>query len=177
MDSNITKVTSHPSQNEQLIFERSQPGRAGFSLPPLDVDETSIDEMIPRDFQRDDDLAGMPEVSEVDVVRHFTRISTWNYNIDLGLYPLGSCTMKYNSRLNERVARIPGFANLHPLAPEEDAQGALAVMHELQEHLAEITGLPGVSLQPAAGAHGEMTGVMIIRAFIDARDGEGGSAR
>src|SRR5205085_2273099 len=92
----------------------------------------------------------------------------WNYNIDLGLYPLGSCTMKYNSRLNERVARIPGFANLHPLATEEDAQGALAVMHELQQHLAEITGLPGVSLQPAAGAHGEMTGVMMIRAFLDA---------
>src|SRR5213082_1380725 len=176
MDSNITKVTSHPSQNEQLIFERSQPGRAGFSLPPLDVDETSIDEMIPRDFQRDDDLAGMPEVTEVDVVRHFTRISTWNYSIDLGLYPLGSCTMKYNSRLNEKVARIAGFANLHPLAAEGEAQGALEVIYELQQHLAEITGLPGISLQPAAGAHGEMTGIMIIRAFIDARDGETSSA-
>src|SRR5256885_11287697 len=172
MDSNITKVTSHPSQNEQLIFERSQTGRAGFSLPALDVDEISIDEIIPRDFQRDDELAGMPEVSEVDVVRHFTRISTWNYSIDLGLYPLGSCTMKYNSRLNERVARIQGFANLHPLASEEDAQGALEVIYELQERLGEITGLPGVSLQPAAGAHGEMTGVMMIRAFLDARDGE-----
>src|SRR5437868_1354289 len=176
MDSNITKVTSHPSQNEQLIFERSQPGRAGFSLPPLDVDETSIDEMIPRDFQRDDDLAGMPEVTEVDVVRHFTRISTWNFSIDLGLYPLGSCTMKYNSRLNEKVARIGNFANLHPLASEPESQGALQVLYELQQHLAEITGLPGISLQPAAGAHGEMTGIMIIRGFIDARDGKEASS-
>src|SRR5205809_6460275 len=162
MDSKITKVTTHPSQNEALIFERSQPGRAGFSLPPLDVEETALDEIIPTEFQRDDDLAGMPEVSEVDVVRHFTRMSTWNYSIDLGMYPLGSCTMKYNSRVNEKVARIPGFANLHPLASEAEAQGALEVVYELQEYLAEITGLPGISLQPAAGAHGEMTGVMII---------------
>ncbi len=119
----------------------------------------------------------MPEVSEVDVIRHFTRMSTWNYSIDLGMYPLGSCTMKYNSRLNEKVARIAGFANLHPLADESRPQGALQVIYELQQHLAEITGLPGVSLQPAAGAHGEMTGIMIIRAFIDARDGEGASAQ
>jgi glycine dehydrogenase subunit 2 len=173
----ITKVTPHPSQNEQLIFERSQHGRVGYSLPPLDVDEVSLDELIPSNMRRDDDLEGVPEVSEVDVVRHFTRISTWNYSIDLGLYPLGSCTMKYNSRLNEKVARIAGYANLHPLASEEDSQGALELIHELQENLSEITGLPGISLQPAAGAHGEMTGVMVIRAFIDARDGEGGSAK
>ena len=171
------KDTPHITQNEALIFERSQAGRQGYLLPPLDVDETPLDELLPAHLRREDDLAGVPELSEPDVVRHFTRISTWNYNIDLGLYPLGSCTMKYNSRLNERVARIQGFANLHPLAAAEDAQGALAVMHELQQHLAEITGLPGVSLQPAAGAHGEMTGVMMIRAFLDARDGagEGGS--
>jgi glycine dehydrogenase subunit 2 len=177
MDSKITKVTRHISHNESLIFDRSQPGRAGFSLPPLDVDETALEEMIPSQFQRDDDLAGMPEVTEVDVVRHFTRISTWNYSIDLGLYPLGSCTMKYNSRLNEKVARIAGFANLHPLASEGEAQGALEVIYELQTYLAEITGLPGISLQPAAGAHGEMTGIMIIRAFIDARDGKEASAK
>ncbi|MDX6498339.1 MAG: glycine dehydrogenase subunit 2 [Blastocatellia bacterium] len=177
MESNITKVTTHISHNESLIFERSQPGRAGFMLPALDVDETSLDEIIPAQFQREDDLAGMPEVSEVDVVRHFTRMSTWNYSIDLGLYPLGSCTMKYNSRLNEKVARIAGFANLHPLAAEGEAQGALEVVYELQQHLAEITGLPGISLQPAAGAHGEMTGIMIIRAFIDARDGKDKSAQ
>lgn len=174
---NITKVTSHPSQNEQLIFERSQRGRIGYSLPSLDVDDTPIDQLIPAQFQRDDDLEGLPEVSEVDVVRHFTRMSTWNFSIDLGLYPLGSCTMKYNSRLNEKVARIQGFANLHPLTSEEDSQGALQLICELQDDLSEITGLPGVSLQPAAGAHGEMTGVMLIRAFIDMRDGEGASAR
>src|SRR5438045_2383118 len=177
MNSNITKVTNHLSHNEALIFERSQPGRIGYRLPPLDVDEQPLNEIIPREFQRDDDLEGVPEVSEVDVIRHFIRMSTWNYSIDLGMYPLGSCTMKYNSRLNERVARIPGFANLHPLIEEHDAQGALEVVYELQQHLAEITGLPGISLQPAAGAHGEMTGIMIIRAFLDARDGQAGAAR
>ena len=166
-----SKARPHITQNEALIFERSQTGRQGYLLPPLDVDETPLDELLPAHLRREDDLTGVPEVSEVDVVRHFTRISTWNYHIDLGMYPLGSCTMKYNSRLNEKVARIPGFAGLHPLAPAEDAQGALAVIHELQQHLSEITGLAGVSLQPAAGAHGEMTGVMIIRAFLDARDG------
>ena len=173
----ISKVTTHISHNEQLIFERSQPGRAGFSLPPLDVDEIPLDEIIPSQFQREDDLVGMPEVTEVDVVRHFTRISSWNYSIDQGMYPLGSCTMKYNSRLNEKVARINGFANLHPLASEAESQGALQVIYELQQHLAEITGLPGISLQPAAGAHGEMTGILIIRAFIDARDGKEASAK
>src|SRR5688500_14478682 len=173
----IKKVTQHPSRSEQLIFERSQPGRAGYSLPPLDVDEVPIEEIIPQQFQRDDDLDGMPEVSEVDVVRHFTRISTWNYSIDLGMYPLGACTMKYNSRLNEKVARIGGFNNLHPLAPEAESQGALELIWELQNDLAEITGLSGVSLQLAAGAKGEMTGVMVIRAFLDKRDGEASKDR
>ena len=177
MDSNITKVTAHISPNEQLIFERSQEGRIGYRLPALDVEETPLNDLLPTSFQRDDDLEGMPEVSEVDVIRHFVRMSTWNYSIDLGMYPLGSCTMKYNSRLNEKVARIAGFANLHPLTPAEDAQGALEVIYELQQHLAEITGLPGISLQPAAGAHGEMTGIMIIRAFLDSRDGAAGSNR
>src|SRR6186997_1019579 len=175
MTTAITKVTNHISHNEQLIFERSQTGRIGYRLPALDVDEVEL--KIPTEFRRDDDLEGMPEVSEVDVIRHFVRMSTWNYSIDLGMYPLGSCTMKYNSRLNEKVARIAGFANLHPLTEEHDAQGALQVIYELQQHLAEITGLPGISLQPAAGAHGEMTGIMIIRAFLDARDGAAGSGR
>src|SRR6188474_1911862 len=177
MDSQITKVSSHISPHEQLIFERSQPGRIGYRLPALDVDETPLADLLPQEFQRNDDLEGMPEVSEVDVIRHFTRISTWNYSIDLGMYPLGSCTMKYNSRLNEKVARIAGFANLHPLAPEEESQGALELIYELQEDLAEITGLSGVSLQPAAGAQGEMTGVMLIRAFLDKRDGEASKDR
>jgi glycine dehydrogenase subunit 2 len=177
MKSNITKVTTHINPNEALIFERSSPGRIGYRLPPLDVDEQPIDNIVPQQFLRDDDLEGVPEVSEVDVIRHFVRMSTWNYSIDQGMYPLGSCTMKYNSRLNEKVARIPGFAALHPLTEAADAQGALEVIYKLQEDLTEITGLPGISLQPAAGAHGEMTGVMIIRAFIDARDGAGASAK
>ncbi len=168
----IKKVTQHPTQNEELIFDRSQTGRIGYRLPKLDVEETNLDDIIPQELRRNDDLDGVPEVSEVDVIRHFTRISTWNYSIDLGVYPLGSCTMKYNSRLNEKTARIAGFTNLHPLAPEQESQGALELIYNLQEDLAEITGLPGVSLQPAAGAHGEMTGVMIIRAFLDKRDGE-----
>src|SRR6266478_822664 len=176
MKSEITKVTSHINPNEALIFERSQPGRIGYRLPPLDVDEQAIETLIPKEFLRDDDLEGVPEVSEVDVIRHFVRMSTWNYSIDQGMYPLGSCTMKYNSRLNEKVARISGFANLHPLSPEEGSQGALQLIYELQQDLIEITGLPGISLQPAAGAHGEMTGVMLIRAFIDARDGKSASA-
>ena len=174
--SKITKVTPNISHNEALIFERSHTGRVGYRLPSLDVDPTPLSELLPAELRRDDDLEGMPEVSEVDVIRHFTRMSTWNYSIDLGLYPLGSCTMKYNSRLNEKVARINGFANLHPLSPEQDSQGALQSIYELQQDLAEITGLPGISLQPAAGAHGEMTGVMLIRAFIDARDGKSASA-
>jgi glycine dehydrogenase subunit 2 len=166
----IKKVTQHPSQNEALIFERSQTGRVGYRLPKLDVPETA--DLLPSELRRDDDLEGVPEVSEVDVVRHFTRISTWNYSIDLGMYPLGSCTMKYNSRLNEKVARINGFAGLHPLAPAEESQGALQLIYRLQQDLCEITGLPGISLQPAAGAQGEMTGVMLIRAFLDQRDAE-----
>src|SRR5258706_2995873 len=168
----IKKVTQHPTQNEALIFERSQTGRVGYCLPKLDVEAINIEELLPAELRRDDDLDGVPEVSEVDVVRHFTRISTWNYSIDLGMYPLGSCTMKYNSRLNEKVARIQGFAGLHPLAPVEETQGALELIYRLQEDLCEITGLPGISLQPAAGAQGEMTGVMIIRAFLDKRYGE-----
>lgn len=171
----IKKVTSHPTQNESLIFERSQTGRIGYRLPKLDVPDNT--DIIPASLRRSDDLDGVPEVSEVDVIRHFTRISTWNYSIDLGMYPLGSCTMKYNSRLNEKTARIAGFAGLHPLAPEEESQGALELIYKLQEDLAEITGLPGVSLQPAAGAQGEMTGVMLIRAFLDKRDGEASKDR
>ena len=134
----IKKVTSHPTQNENLIFERSQTGRVGYRLPKLDVPETT--DVVPAELRRTDGLPGVPEVSEVDVVRHFTRISTWNYSIDLGMYPLGSCTMKYNSRLNEKVARIAGFANLHPLAPAEESQGALELIYKLQEDLARSPG-------------------------------------
>src|SRR5256714_13417873 len=147
MNSQITKITTHINPSEALIFERSQPGRIGYRLPPLDVEEQPIAEIVPQQFLRDDDLEGVPEVSEVDVIRHFVRMSTWNYSIDLGMYPLGSCTMKYNPRLNEKVARLQGFANLHPLAPVEETQGALELIYELQQHLSEITGLAGISLQ------------------------------
>lgn len=173
----IKNVTLHPTQNEELIFDRSQPGRVGYRLPKLDIEEMNIDDVIPAELRRTDDLEGVPEVSEVDVIRHFTRISTWNYSIDLGIYPLGSCTMKYNSRLNEKTARIAGFTGLHPLAPESESQGALELIWRLQEDLAEITGLPGVSLQPAAGAQGEMTGVLVMRAFLDKRDGDAAHER
>src|SRR5688572_15312465 len=111
----------------------------------------------------------MPELSEVDVIRHFTRISTWNYHIDLGLYPLGSCTMKYNPKINERMARLDGFALAHPLMPAELVQGALEVQKSLEACLAEITGLDAVSLQPAAGAQGELTGILMIRAYHESR--------
>src|SRR3989441_13219852 len=160
MKSNIAKVTTHINPNEALIFERSQPGRIGYCLPALDVDERPIGDIVPQQFLRDDDLEGVPEVSEVDVIRHFVRMSTWNYSIDQGMYPLGSCTMKYNSRLNEDVARLPGFWSSHPLQDPETAQGNLAVMYQLQEWLMEIGGFAGVSLQPAAGAQGEFTGVL-----------------
>ena len=173
----IQNVTQHPTQNEALIFERSQTGRVGYRLPKLDVSEEPVESLIPGSLRRSDGLEGVPEVSEVDVIRHFTRISTWNYSIDLGMYPLGSCTMKYNSRLNEKTARIAGFTGLHPLAPASESQGALKLMHDLQEALGEITGLPGVSLQPAAGAQGEMTGVLVMRAFLDKRDGVAASGR
>jgi glycine dehydrogenase subunit 2 len=168
-DSRIKKATTHVVQNEGLIFEGSRPGRTGYSIPELDVPERSTAELIDSRLLRDDGLEGMPELSEVDVIRHFTRISTWNYCIDHGLYPLGSCTMKYNPRINERVARIEGIANLHPLTPAPLAQGALEIIRRLEECLAQITGLQAVSTQPAAGAQGELTGMMVIRAALTDR--------
>jgi glycine dehydrogenase subunit 2 len=169
MKNYIKKATTHVVQNEGLLFEESRPGRTAYSLPELDVPERADDQLLDRRLMRDDDLEGMPELSEPDVIRHFTRLSTWNYGVDTGMYPLGSCTMKYNPRINERVARIEGFANLHPLTPTPLAQGALEIMHRLEECLAKITGLPAVTLQPAAGAHGELTGMMMIRAALTDR--------
>ena len=134
--SRIKKATTHVTQNEGLLFEVSRPGRTGYSIPALDVPERAAEELIAKELLRDDDLEGMPELSEVDVIRHFTRISTWNYGVDTGMYPLGSCTMKYNPRINERVARIEGFAALHPLTPAPLAQGALEIIRRLEECLA-----------------------------------------
>ena len=121
--------------------------------------EVPVDTAIPTHLLRDE-IAGFPEVAELDVLRHFTRLSQWNYAIDLGTFPLGSCTMKYNPRVNEEVARIPGFSRIHPYEPEELVQGALQLMYELERYLAEISGMDRVTLQPAAGAHGELTGLL-----------------
>ncbi len=148
---------------EPLLCELSEPGRRGLRFPAADVPTTAL----PSSFERED--LPLPELSEVDVVRHFTRLSQLNYCIDYGMYPLGSCTMKYNPKVNEETARLPGFVYTHPLQPIETVQGNLALMYELQEWLKEIGGFAAVSLQPAAGAHGELTGVLIIRAFHESR--------
>jgi len=146
-----------------LIFEVSCPGRCAVSLPALDVPPADLPEGLVRD-----DLP-LPEVSELDLVRHYTRLSHKNYGVDTGFYPLGSCTMKLNPRINEEMARLPGFAHLHPYQDEDMVQGALFLMYHLQEFLKEIGGFAGVSLQPAAGAHGELTGVLMMRAYHLAR--------
>ncbi|MGN6754897.1 MAG: aminomethyl-transferring glycine dehydrogenase subunit GcvPB [Thermomicrobiales bacterium] len=148
---------------EPLLFELSKPGRHGVPTPASDVPERDV----PAHLRRE--TLDLPEVAERDVIRHFTRLSQLNYAIDLGLYPLGSCTMKYNPRINEDCARQPGFALLHPYQPAETVQGALELLYELQEYLAEISGFDAVTLQPAAGAHGELTGILIVRAYHTSR--------
>ncbi len=150
----------------KLLNELSKPGRRACSLPASDVPEAT--EKVPEKFARKEDAA-LPEVSEVDVVRHFTRLSQLNYAVDVGFYPLGSCTMKYNPKVNERLSRLPGFLNLHPYQHEDLAQGALELMYGLKEMLCEITGMDELTLQPAAGAHGEMTGLMVMKAALEHR--------
>ncbi len=164
----ITKVRNHISQNEPLLFERSSPGKKAYQLPELDVPAVNPVEVLGADNVRDE-IAHFPEVSEVEAIRHFTRLSTWNYAIDYGMYPLGSCTMKYNPRVNELAARIEGLAWAHPYLPETLAQGSMQVMERLEAALAEITGMDAVTLQPAAGAHGELTGILLIRALLAKR--------
>lgn len=164
----IKKVRPHQTQNEPLIFERSSPGKYGYQLPGLDVPAVDPQAALGEGNVRTE-IPHFPEVSEVDVIRHYTRLSTWNYAIDLGLYPLGSCTMKYNPRVNEHVARLEGIAWAHPYQPEHLAQGALRIQHDLEMYLAEITGMDAVTLQPAAGAHGELTGILMIRAYLEAQ--------
>jgi glycine dehydrogenase subunit 2 len=166
-DNYIRKATRHVSQNEDLIFERSSPGKKGYRLPPLDVPEVDYKQALGEAARPD--LGNMPEVSEMEIIRHFTRLSTWNYAIDLGMYPLGSCTMKYNARVNEVVARLQGLAEAHPWQPEKVSQGALRVMKTLSDCLLDITGMDAITLQPAAGAHGEMTGILLIHASLQAK--------
>ena len=153
---------------EGLIFERSSPGRVGYQLPALQVPAVDPAASVPPRLLRGD-IDGLPEVSEVNVVRHYTRLSRWNYSVDEGLYPLGSCTMKYNPRINEELARLPGLAQIHPLQPEEQVQGALALMWELEQALLAVTGMARVTLQPAAGAHGELAGMLMIRKALAGR--------
>jgi glycine dehydrogenase subunit 2 len=152
---------------DKLIFELSSPGRLAYSLPEADVDVEAALSQIPAASRRRQP-AELPEVSEFDVVRHYSRLSQLNYGLDTHFYPLGSCTMKYNPKINEDMARLGGFARLHPLAPEALAQGALQLMHELGAMLAEVAGMDAVSLQPAAGAQGELAGVLMIRAWHEA---------
>ena len=152
------------NQPEPLIYELSSPGREGVKPPKLDVPPSEL----PAELIRDD--LPLPEVSEIDVVRHFLHLSQLNYAIDKGMYPLGSCTMKYNPKVNEVAARLPGFVGLHPYQRKELVQGALYLMYHLQEHLKKISGFPGMTLQPAAGAQGELTGVLIMR-LVPSRPG------
>jgi glycine dehydrogenase subunit 2 len=147
---------------EPLIFERGSRGRAGWSAcEPVEADVSPL----PADLRREDDLDGMPEVGELEVLRHFVRLSQWNYSAATTMYPLGSCTMKYNPVVNEDMARLPGFASLHPLLPAQATQGALALLWELEEALKAVCGLDAVSLQPAAGAQGELAGMLVVRAY------------
>ncbi len=154
-------------EEQPLIFEISKPGRIGYSLPELDVPEVPLDELVPQQYLREQEPE-LPEVSERDIIQHYTALSRRYYGVDSGFYPLGSCTMKYNPKINEKAARLDGFVHVHPLQDERTVQGCLELMYDLQEHLKEITGMDEVTLQPAAGAHGEWTSLMMIRAYHEA---------
>jgi len=164
----IKKAGRHPSQSEGLIFEKSAPGKRGIELPPLDVPAVDPRQALGGAHARDA-VNSFPEVSEIEVIRHFTRLSTWNYAIDLGMYPLGSCTMKYNPRVNEFVARLDGIATEHPFQPVELSQGCLKILKVLQSCLLEITGMDAITMQPSAGAQGELTGLLLIRAYLESQ--------
>ncbi|HUD13619.1 MAG TPA: aminomethyl-transferring glycine dehydrogenase subunit GcvPB, partial [Terracidiphilus sp.] len=161
------KVRPHQTQNEALVFEKSSPGKKAYKMPPLDVPAVRPAELLGAAWR--DKAAGLPELSEIEIIRHFTRLSTWNYAIDLGMYPLGSCTMKYNPRVNENVARIEGLAEAHPYRPDHRAQGMLEIISLLQHCLLEITGMDAITMQPAAGAHGEFTGILLVRAWHESQ--------
>ncbi len=149
---------------DKLIFELSKPGKTGYRLPSLDVEGKDLSEYIPQEFLATEEL-DFPEVSEVDIIRHFTNLSMKNYGLDRGFYPLGSCTMKYNPKINEDVSSLEGFANVHPYQKDEDIQGTLEALYNVGDALSEVAGMDFMTLQPAAGAHGEITGVMLIKAY------------
>ncbi|MCH8643773.1 MULTISPECIES: aminomethyl-transferring glycine dehydrogenase subunit GcvPB [Staphylococcus] len=159
------------SKSSPLIFERSKEGRYAYSLPQSDIKTDAVSSILDEKFIRKE-KAELPEVAELDLVRHYTELSNKNFGVDSGFYPLGSCTMKYNPKINEKVARIPGFAESHPLQDEDQVQGSLEIIYSLQEELKEITGMDEVTLQPAAGAHGEWTALMIFKAYHQ-KNGEG----
>ncbi len=161
------KVRPHQTQNEALSFEKSAPGKRAYRMPPLDVPYVAPADVLGEAARVEP--AALPELSEIEIIRHFTRMSTWNYAIDLGMYPLGSCTMKYNPRVNEFVSRLEGIAEAHPYQPESLSQGALGILKELEHCLLEITGMDAITLQPAAGAHGEFTGILLVRAYHQSR--------
>ena len=154
--------------DEPLIFEKSSSKREAFSLPSSDVPEVDVKNSLPDGLLRKE-IEGFPEVSEVDVVRHFVRMSQWNYGVDLGFYPLGSCTMKYNPKVNEDVSALDGFSHLHPYAPEELSQGALQLIYELEQDLKEVSGMDRVILQPAAGAQGEFAGMLMVHEYLKSK--------
>ena len=154
--------------NEPLLFEMGSPGRTAYSLPKCDVPEVELEAILPATEIRNP-IDNLPELTELDVVRHFTRLSQWNFSIDTNFYPLGSCTMKYNPKVNNETANLSGFAQHHPYTPEDLSQGSLQLMFELQEYLKEISGMEHVSLQPAAGAHGELAGMLMIHAYHSAQ--------
>ena len=145
----------------ELIFEKSRPGRTAGSIPTCDVPEVHLEQVIDKSLLRQD--VDLPEVAEVDLIRHYTTLSRRNFGVDVGFYPLGSCTMKYNPKINEDLAKLPGFTALHPYVPVEFSQGSLELMYELRKYLSEIFGMADFTLQPAAGAHGELTGIMMIK--------------
>lgn len=158
----------HNDKQKEIVFEMSKPGRVAYSLPKNDVPEAEISSYFPEHLIRKTP-AELPEVSELQLVRHYTELSRRNHGIDNGFYPLGSCTMKYNPKINEDIARFAGFAQVHPYQPEESVQGSLELLYNLQNELAEITGMDAVTLQPAAGAAGEWTGLLLIRAYHESR--------
>lgn len=153
---------------DKLIFELSTPNRVAYKLPDIDVEEMDIESIIPKEFLAEEEL-NFPEVSELDVIRHYTNLSMKNYGLDAGFYPLGSCTMKYNPKINEKTSRLDGFANLHPLQSDDCIQGALELLYNLDKSLAEIAGMDKMSLNPAAGAQGELAGMMTIKKYHESR--------
>src|SRR5512137_333443 len=149
----------------ELIFEKSRPGRSATGIPMCDVPEVAVESIIDKRLLRED--LELPEVAEVDLIRHYSQLSKRNFGVDVGFYPLGSCTMKYNPKVNEEVAKLPGYTALHPYAPVQFSQGSLQLMYELRQYLSEIFGMADFALQPAAGAHGELTGVMVIKKYFE----------